>query len=750
MDAAPTRRSDTGDRRAHNTVSGIFRARGDTGGNGAIDRTVAKATFRPNVLITHRSSPFSPADRFEEMVTMRSPVRTLAPRRRSRRAAILAVGLVAVVLLVPAGGAGAGPVAEPPGETDGLIRLPTVAGVETTAVAVTGADGRPLASSRVAVDALPGPTAFEAAPGFGATVAVPTGEMVGVEWTGAPTGAVQVRARTATGWTGWSDLAANPDEGPDATSPEARTAGHSAVGPIWTGSGTTSVQVQVTSGRLTDLRVQVLRTSGPQAPEVQADGGRSGQSTAAAGERAAPAISPRSAWGAGPWQYGNAGCGSGPQTSPLRHAIVHHTAGSNTYSPSEVDDVLRGIYSFHIGTQGWCDMAYNFLVDRFGGVWEGRTDSLEGPVIGGHAKGFNTGSVGVSLMGDFEAGGLPEPAFAAARRVLAWRMGDAGLDPNGSLAVVSGGSTRYPAGRTVLMPRLNAHQTTSLTACPGGNTMRRLAELRFLVAWDVLNAGPFHPLPGYRPASGVPALEVLDRWGGVHPAGRGATVPGSGSWPGWDIARDIAGVAGEGYVVDGWGGLHPYGVAPPATPSAYWHGRDLAIGVSRGPTTGSGYTLDAFGGVHPFGRANRGVDPAPRWFGWRIARDIVSTAEGNGGYVLDGFGGIHAFGNAPPIQARSYWPGWDIARAITLRPDGPGGYVLDAFGGLHPFGGAPWLPSGHYDTNTSHKDLVLLPGLRGYVADSDGHVFPFNGAPAVASSLTWPGRNLTAGLVATA
>jgi hypothetical protein len=541
---------------------------------------------------------------------------------------------------------------------------------------------------------------------------------------------------------------ADPDEAPDASSPEARPEGHSAVGPVWTGSGTTSVQVQVTSGRLRDLRVQILRTSGPQAPKVDTDAARSAEPAVREGERARPSIAPRSAWGAGPWMSGTPGCGSGPSTSPLRHAVVHHTAGSNTYSQSEVDDVLRGIYSFHVGSQGWCDIGYNFLVDRFGGIWEGRTNSLQGPVVGGHAKGFNTGSVGVSLMGNFEAGGLPEASFTGARRVISWRMADAGLDPDGWLGVVSGGSTRYPAGQTVLMPRINAHQTTSTTACPGVNTLRRMGELRSLVAWDVLNSGPFHPLPGYRPAGGVPAVEVLDRWGGIHPAGSATSVPAEGSWPGWNIARGIAGVANEGYVVDGFGGLHPYGLAPPATASAYWPGNDLAVAISRGPTTGSGYVLDAFGGVHPFGRANWGVNPAPRWFGWNVARDIVSTADGNGGYVLDAFGGIHTFGNAPQLRATSYWPGWDIARAIVLRPDGPGGYVLDQFGGLNPFGGAPRLTPGHYDPYTNHRDLVLLPGLKGYVTDSDGRIHPFNGAPAVTSSLTWPGRNLTAGLVA--
>jgi hypothetical protein len=655
---------------------------------------------------------------------------------------LIVAALLMSLVVLPAGAVGAAVVADP---TDGTIELPTAAGVEAVAVPVTGPDARPLTSPRIAVDAAPGVRSFEASPGFGATVTVPAGEMIGAEWTGAPTGSVQVRARTPKGWTGWSDLAGDPDEGPDATSPESRAAGHTAVGPIWTGSGTSAVQVQVTSGRLSDLRIQVLRTSGPAAPALDPDAGRS---AASADPRASDFIARRAAWGAGPWQSNTPGCGTVPPTSPLKHAVVHHTAGSNTYAQSEVDDVLRGIYYFHIQTQGWCDIAYNFLVDRFGGMWEGRTNSLNGPVIGGHAKGFNTGSVGVSLMGDFEAGSLPAAAFAGVRRIVAWRLADAGIDPGGWLGVVSGGSTRYPAGQTVLMNRINSHQTTSLTACPGKDVLRRMGELRSAVTSDVLRLGPFDRLSGYHPQTGVPAVQVLDGWGGIHPAGSGVPVAEDGWWSGWSIARGIAGTASEGYVVDGFGGLHPYGTAPPAAGSAYWNGIDFAVGVSRGPGRGSGYVLDAFGGVHPFGSA-AGVNPAPRWNGWRIARDIVSTNAGGGGYVLDGLGGLHAFGNAPHQQTPVYWANWDIARAVALRPDGPGGYLLDGLGGLHHFGGAPPVMASHYTPHAdSNRDIVLLPGNRGYVLDVDGYVWPFGGAPSIASTLSWPGTGLSGGLVA--
>ncbi|HXH56164.1 fibronectin type III domain-containing protein [Iamia sp.] len=337
--------------------------------------------------------------------------------------------------------------------------------------------------------------------------------MVAVGWSGAPVGAVQLRARTSDTWGAWVELEADPDHAPDPTSPDASAARPTAVGPVWTGSGTQAVELRVTSGRLADLRVDVLRTEGSGAPSAEPTGAmprllaprstatvrtNSPVPTAMSSELrtegspalaatstspAMPAIQPRAAWGAGPWR-----CSGSPSEAPLRNAIVHHTASGNSYTQSEVDDVLRGIYYFHTETRGWCDIAYNFLVDRFGGMWEGRTGSLSGPVIGGHASGFNTGSVGLSVIGNYDGVTLPSATFTGLRRVLGWRFGAAGIDPEGQVTVKSGGSTKYPAGTMVTLPTIAGHRDVSLTACPGTGIYNRLGELRTLVGDDLTTA----------------------------------------------------------------------------------------------------------------------------------------------------------------------------------------------------------------------------------------------------------------------
>jgi hypothetical protein len=73
--------------------------------------------------------------------------------------------------------------------------------------------------------------------------------------------------------------------------------------------------------------------------------------------------------------------------------VVHHTAGSNSYTEAEVPAVITGHCLFHVNGRGWADLAYNFMIDRFGNVWEGRrveddasrgTQQIQRPTQAGH------------------------------------------------------------------------------------------------------------------------------------------------------------------------------------------------------------------------------------------------------------------------------------------------------------------------------------------------------------------------------
>ena len=111
-----------------------------------------------------------------------------------------------------------------------------------------------------------------------------------------------------------------------------------------------------------------------------------------------PDIRTRKQWGADEsWRDGS------PRTNrTIEQVHVHHTVSGNTYSRKETAALIRGMYRYHTKSLGWSDIGYNFLVDRFGRIWEGRAGGIAQPVRGAHTLGFNDTSMGVSVIGNFE------------------------------------------------------------------------------------------------------------------------------------------------------------------------------------------------------------------------------------------------------------------------------------------------------------------------------------------------------------
>ena len=377
-------------------------------------------------------------------------------RRKRRMLASLPLGAIAWVGLA---GLPTAPAAPAPGT------------MHTEIITLSGAGADPTAGlTSSALRAAPA----TAGPGWAASIDVEDGtQSVASSWTGAPDGAVSVRGHAADGWTEWVDLESEPDDGPDEA---ARNSG----GMAWFGSdGVDRVEVKVLAGQLSDLEIQPMRYEAPSAP--------SGLSTGAAGAATAqPEILPRSSYTSKGWAYGNAGCSGGPVTASggVKYAVVHHTTNSNSYAASDVPAMLASIYTYHTGTNGWCDTGYNFIVDRFGRIWEGRSGGIAKAIVGGHAQGFNTGSVGVSFLGQYEPGASPtaalpsDAALAAAAKVIGWKLSLNGIDPTGTIAVTSGGSNKYPAGTAVTLNRVIGHRDVGQTACPGASLYTKLPSIR--------------------------------------------------------------------------------------------------------------------------------------------------------------------------------------------------------------------------------------------------------------------------------
>ncbi len=408
------------------------------------------------------------------------PDRPRRAPRRGRRAAGAVVAALLVALVVP------GPAHAAPVPPDGTVVLATdvdrspAGTLATTTVGL----GLPADGARASGASLPA--------GWRTTVAVPAGtQQVGLSWSGDPRARFQVRGRTPTGaWSATATLAGDPEEGPERTGPRA------AAGPVWLGSGgVTEVEVRLAEGRVADVRLDAMafRTSGATADgEVTT---RDGQTTRAitiarpATPAGGPPIRLRSSWAPGGWAVDNAGCGPAPQTNvALRHAVVHHTDTPNAYAQADVPAMLAGIYRFHTGTRGWCDIAYNLFVDRFGGVWEGRSGGLDQAISGGHAMGFNSSSVGIALLGSHQTGGTvaatsPSAAtLASLREVLAWKLGSQGIDATARVTIASAGNTRYAEGVGVSLATVSGHGDSTFSSCPGDLVRSRLARLRTDVA----------------------------------------------------------------------------------------------------------------------------------------------------------------------------------------------------------------------------------------------------------------------------
>jgi len=181
-----------------------------------------------------------------------------------------------------------------------------------------------------------------------------------------------------------------------------------------------------------------------------------------------PGIYTRDVWGARPFA-----CAGGPEYAPkLKFAVVHHTVNSNNYTPQSVASMIRGIQAYHMDANGYCDIAYHFIVDRFGGIWEGRAGGMSLPVIGGHSGGFNTGSTSVALLGDYSSVGVPTAQWNAMVHLLQWRLSVGGVNPNASFTTTVASSPcncqRWPPGTVVTLPvSLVGHRDLDYTSCPG-------------------------------------------------------------------------------------------------------------------------------------------------------------------------------------------------------------------------------------------------------------------------------------------
>ena len=392
------------------------------------------------------------------------------------------------------------------------------------------------------------------------TVPVGAARLVGLSWRNTPdapwtaAGGARAWLRTerAAGWSGWS--AAGPaDDGPDPGSGEEHQQRVFTDG-VWLEAGSRAVQVRIelpgrAAASVDQLTAHLVEPDmAPLTPATPPRGG-------AVAMTSQPAIITRARWGAderlrrAPPRY----------AGTVLAAFVHHTAQTNHYSKAESAALVRADYLYHVRGRGWNDIGYNFLIDRYGQVFEGRAGGVDRPVIGACTAGFNTSTSCVALLGTFSSARPPAAAMTALRRLLAWKLDLSHVDAAYSTVLTSaGGSTsRFRSGTRVRLRTISGHRDTSYTACPGATVYGQITRLRLAVAASggpkiyggAPSAGSITPVEG-PPVALAPRFNRTVRWR--------VEVKGSNG----SVLRRWAGIGRTTRVV--WNGLDAHGAAAPA------------------------------------------------------------------------------------------------------------------------------------------------------------------------------------------
>jgi hypothetical protein len=286
-------------------------------------------------------------------------------------------------------------------------------------------------------------------------------DLVGMRWSGRAEPTISLRARKADGrWTKWTRVPADPDDAPD------RPARGGFSAPVWTGDAD-AVQYKL-SRRVAGLRLHFVSVP---PPTRRARAALTRQTTPGG----PPAIQPRAAWGAEDCPPRD-----NPVYGDVQVAFVHHTVSANDYTAAEVPSILLSICRYHRNSNGWNDIGYNFLVDKFGTLWEGRAGGIDQAVVGAQAQGYNSHSTGIAEIGTHSDVPATPQTVDAIARLIRWKLPLHGAPTQGTVTLTSGGGSlnRYRSGTPVTFERISGHRDGDNTSCPGNALYAQLPEIR--------------------------------------------------------------------------------------------------------------------------------------------------------------------------------------------------------------------------------------------------------------------------------
>lgn len=318
--------------------------------------------------------------------------------------------------------------------------------------------------------------------------------------------AVQLRTRKDGAWSGWTTAAYHDDHGPDAGSAEVEHAERPGTDAVVVGD-VDEVQMRAetpTGAAPADLKLAVIdpgsttvvkeaaaidtaripasdRDATSSAPVSSTAGLEGSGSAATHGDGAAadlelaamktapkPTIYSRAQWGANEKLRDKSSLHYGT----VKTGFIHHTVNANDYTAAEVPALLRGIYAYHTQSRGWSDIGYNYLVDRFGRIWEGRYGGVDRAVVGAHTLGYNDYAFAMSAIGNYDITQPPQAVLDAYAALFAWKLSLYGIKADATHLKVK---DRY-------LHAINGHRDVGQTACPGRYLYAKIPSIRVAAA----------------------------------------------------------------------------------------------------------------------------------------------------------------------------------------------------------------------------------------------------------------------------
>ncbi|MGW3725103.1 FG-GAP-like repeat-containing protein [Streptomyces sp. NPDC000851] len=351
-----------------------------------------------------------------------------------------------------------------------------------------------------------------------------------------------------------------------------------------------------------------------------------------------PPIITQAQWGASTDYNGTPSYGT-----DIKAAVVHHTGvdNDNTLSCAESAARMRTIQQAHLA-QEWFDVGYNFIVDKCGQIFEGRSGGMDLPVIGAHDAGFNTDTLGISYIGNFETAKPSRAALDAMARIIAWKFGMYGVDPTTNVTLTSRADKGYsgnnvPLGQQITLPRVFGHKDTNATACPGANLYPKLGLIRSLAK----TPGISHALA----TSDYNRDGVSDLVAGTPKANRVTVIPGGVNGPVTaskiGLTQNSAGVPDSSEAGDSFGASTAWGdyngdghadlaIGSPGEDDTGGNTDRGQVTVMYGPTLTKGFSYTTSGTVTAAG-AKLGSTVTVGDFNADGKADVFSAGTGKGG-----------------------------------------------------------------------------------------------------------------------